>query len=171
MDLLFGCFDIWQERRRWSSRWWDKRPLQKFRGGGDSIKKCWQGDQLEQMYKPYTDGQLTSYKPVNMRWRTRHGSTEPRKHRRTDNMQFIVWPVHRTFARQLAKTIGRKILFPIPSYIIVPFFKQSGWVTKDKVNVDFTQMVIAYLSQWRLLMLVWQQIASYWSAIHTISMM
>ena len=23
-----------------------------------------------------------------------------RKHRRTDNMQFLVWPVHRTFARQ-----------------------------------------------------------------------
>ncbi len=33
---------------------------------------------------------------LNIRWRTRRGITD----RRTDNMQFLVWPVHRTFARQ-----------------------------------------------------------------------
>ncbi len=38
--------------------------------------------------------------PVSMRWRTRHGITDRRTDGRTDNMQFLVWPVHRTFARQ-----------------------------------------------------------------------
>ena len=46
--------------------------------------------------KAYTGGQLTGYMPVNMRCRTRHGITDGR----TDNMQLLVWPVHRTFARQ-----------------------------------------------------------------------
>ncbi len=37
----------------------------------------------------------------NLRWRTRHG-THGRNYGPTDNMQFLVWPVHRTFARQLS---------------------------------------------------------------------
>ncbi len=40
----------------------------------------------------YTNSQLSGYIPVIVRWRTRHTHT--------DNMQFLVWPVHRAFARQ-----------------------------------------------------------------------
>ncbi len=98
-------FDI----RLWSSRWRDgqqheqqnviiilwtnKNAPSKILGGGGSIKKWWQGDQLEHTCKPYTDGQLTGCIPVSMKWCTRHG--------RKDNLQFLVWLVHRTFARQL----------------------------------------------------------------------
>ncbi len=42
--------------------------------------------------------QLTGNILVNVRWRTRHGTQTDGP---TDNMQFLVWPVHRTFARQL----------------------------------------------------------------------
>ena len=47
---------------------------------------------------------------VNMRWRTRH-ATHTHTHTHTDvptdNMQFLVWPVHRIFARQLPKFGGK----------------------------------------------------------------
>ncbi len=56
---------------------------------------------FKQLYVNICKQMLTGYMPVNMRWRTRHRSTGSRKHRRKDNMQFLVWPVQRTFARQL----------------------------------------------------------------------
>ncbi len=75
---------------RWTATWaayiamMIKNAPFKIPEGGGPIKKCWQGDQLEHTCKPYTDGQLDGYIPVDMRWRTRHGSTESRNHGSTD---------------------------------------------------------------------------------------
>ncbi len=54
----------------------EKRPLPNFRVGGFNKKNYWQGKQSEHTWKPYTDGQLAGYRPVNMKWWTRSGSTD-----------------------------------------------------------------------------------------------
>ncbi len=50
-----------------STRYNYGRPLQ-LPGGGE----FWEGEQLDHMAKPYIDGHLSGYRPVKMRWRTRH---------------------------------------------------------------------------------------------------
>ncbi len=64
--------------------------------GGMLNKKFCQGPELDHNVRSCTKSQLSSHIPVNARWRTRHTLTDTH----TDNMQFLVWPVHRTFARQ-----------------------------------------------------------------------
>ncbi len=68
-------------------------------GGGKPDNFLGQGLELDHTAKSYTNRQHTGFILVNLRWRTRNG-THGRNYGPTDNMQFLVWPVHRTFARQ-----------------------------------------------------------------------
>ncbi len=56
-----------------------RTPPQKISGGGITKEKCL-GAQLEHTSRQCTDGQLTVYSPVRVRWRTRHRNTETQKY-------------------------------------------------------------------------------------------
>ena len=67
-------------------------------------------------------------------------TTEARKHRWTDNMQFLVWPVHRTFARQsgrcalVATKVGGSTDPFVNSISMDRWFQRWGQSTSPRVN-------------------------------------
>ena len=76
--------------------------------------------QLEHTAKQYMDGQLTAMNMRAMSCQTIQAQFSRNSGR--DNVQFLVWPVHRTFARQLeqiCRVIRGHVFEMIPSDIQV----------------------------------------------------